>query len=161
DVFSRNMRDLGTPVYGRALFRSILHQFAGDAELCVVRAGERAVAAGVGLRGHGGKGVPSGRFPEEVNRTNANTRLHCDILQGAVERGQSVSASGRWTPECGPFHFKQQGGARPEPAEWQYYRRRGQVSDARPDNPCFKRLIRVWQKLPISLTRLLGPAIVR
>ena len=35
-VFARNMRDLGTPVFGRKLFDSILLEFAGDAELCVV-----------------------------------------------------------------------------------------------------------------------------
>ena len=37
DVFSRNMRDLGTPVYGRALFRAALRQFPDRAEFCVVR----------------------------------------------------------------------------------------------------------------------------
>src|SRR5947207_930977 len=37
DVFSRNMRDLGTPVYSRKLFRLTLEQFGDRAELCVVR----------------------------------------------------------------------------------------------------------------------------
>ncbi len=43
-VFSQNMRDLGTPVYSRGLFASILKQFPGEAELCVVRAGETPAA---------------------------------------------------------------------------------------------------------------------
>ena len=36
------MRDLGTPVFARKLFKSILLQFPGKAELCVVRFGRQA-----------------------------------------------------------------------------------------------------------------------
>jgi FemAB-related protein (PEP-CTERM system-associated) len=43
DVFSENMRDLGTPVYGKKLFTSILDQFPDRAELAVVRHGPVAV----------------------------------------------------------------------------------------------------------------------
>src|SRR5262249_21502726 len=35
-VFSRNMRDLGTPAYGKLLFAHILFQFQNRAEICVV-----------------------------------------------------------------------------------------------------------------------------
>jgi FemAB-related protein (PEP-CTERM system-associated) len=161
DVFSRNMRDLGTPVYGRELFRCVLHQFPGAAELCVVRAARRAVAAGLLLHGQGVTEVPSASSLKEFNRTNANMLLYWNLLQRAVERDQSVFDFGRSTPEGGTFQFKKQWGARPEPAEWQYYCRTGHIADARPENPRYRQLIRLWQRLPIALTRLLGPAIVR
>ena len=123
DVFSRNMRDLGTPVYGRELFRSILRQFPGQAELCVVRAGGasaragRVAAAGLLLHGHGVTEVPSASSLKEFKRTNANMLLYWNLLQRAIERGQSVFDFGRSTPEGGTFHFKKQWGARPEPPE--------------------------------------------
>src|SRR5262249_12462458 len=44
DVFSRNMRDLGTPVYARGLFAAVLKEFPAEAEVCVVRAGDVPVA---------------------------------------------------------------------------------------------------------------------
>jgi hypothetical protein len=40
-VFSRNMRDLGTPAFGSDLFGAILDRFPERAELCVVRARAR------------------------------------------------------------------------------------------------------------------------
>src|SRR5207248_1050381 len=126
DVFSHNMRDLGTPVYGRELFRSVLRQFAGRAELCVVRAG-RAAAAGLLLHGHGVAEVPSASSLKEFKQTNANMLLYWNLLQRAVERGQGVFDFGRSTPEGGTFHFKKQWGALPEPSEWQYYCRSGNV----------------------------------
>jgi FemAB-related protein (PEP-CTERM system-associated) len=160
-VFSHNMRDLGTPVYGRSLFRAILHHLPGQAEFCVVRAGQQAVAAGLLLHGHGVSEVPSASSLREFNATNANMLLYWNLLQRAVERGQTVFDFGRSSPDSNTCKFKKQWGALPHPAEWQYYCRNGHVSDARPNNPRFQRLIRLWRKLPLWLTRLLGPRIVR
>ena len=56
---------------------------------------------------------------------------------------------------------KKQWGATPHPAPWQYYRRGGVAADLRPDNPRFRALVRVWRRLPVALTRLVGPLIVR
>src|SRR5207249_4581359 len=72
DVFSRNMRDLGTPVYGRSLFRAVLRHLPGDAELCVVRLDRKAVAAGLLLHGRGVSEVPSASSLRAFNATNAN-----------------------------------------------------------------------------------------
>jgi FemAB-related protein (PEP-CTERM system-associated) len=52
-VFSRNMRDLGTPVYGQRLFREVLANFPDRAEFCVVRTGRLPVAAALLLHGWG------------------------------------------------------------------------------------------------------------
>jgi len=160
-VFSHNMRDLGTPAYGRRLFRAVLRQFPGEAELCVLRAEDRAVAAALLLHGQGVTEVPSASALKEFNKTSANMLLYWNLLERAALRGQSVFDFGRSTPDSGTYHFKKQWGAVPEPAHWQYYRRSGEVSEVRPDNPRYRRLIRLWQRLPVSLTRLLGPAIVR
>ena len=48
-----------------------------------------------------------------------------------------------------------------EPAEWQFYRRNGSTQNMRRDNSRFGGMIRLWKRLPLSLTRLLGPIIVR
>ena len=44
DVLCRNMRDLGTPVFGKWLFGEILAAFPDEAEICLVRDGSRPVA---------------------------------------------------------------------------------------------------------------------
>jgi FemAB-related protein (PEP-CTERM system-associated) len=43
-VFARNMRDLGTPVYGRSLFAAILSHFPSDARLHIVSLEGRPIA---------------------------------------------------------------------------------------------------------------------
>lgn len=161
DVFSRNMRDLGTPVYGQGLFRAILTQFADAAELCVVRAEHRPAAAALLLHGKGVSEVPSASSLREFNSTCANMLMYWNLLDRAVQREQSVFDFGRSTVDSNTYRFKKQWGAVAEPAVWQYYSRRGSVGDLRPDNPRYQRLIRWWQRLPVGLTRWIGPPIVR
>jgi FemAB-related protein (PEP-CTERM system-associated) len=160
-VFSQNMRDLGTPVYGERLFRAVLRQFPGQAELCVMRAEGQAVAAALLLHGRGVTEVPSASSLRAFNHTNANMLMYWNLLQRACERGQAVFDFGRSSPDSSTYKFKKQWGAKPEPAVWQFYRRGGQLDDVRPDNPRYQRLIRLWQKLPLRLANWLGPKVVR
>jgi FemAB-related protein (PEP-CTERM system-associated) len=160
-VFCQHMRDLGTPVYGRALFRSILDTFPDRAELCVIRAGAQAAGAALLLHGWGITEVPSASTLRAFHHTCANMLMYWHLLQRALERGQRVFDFGRCSPDSNTFRFKKQWGARPHEAVWQYYVRHGTVRDMRADNPKYDRFIRIWQRLPVGLTRWIGPGIVR
>lgn len=161
DVFSRNMRDLGTPVFSRRLFAAVLDQFPAEAELCVVLAGGRAVAAALLLHGRGTTEVPSAGALREFSPTCANMLMYWHLLERAVARGQSTFDFGRSSPDAGTYRFKAQWGAEPHPAAWQYRVRSGEAAAMRPDNPKYRRMIRIWRRLPVPLTRLIGPPIVR
>jgi FemAB-related protein (PEP-CTERM system-associated) len=155
------MRDLGTPVFARRLFREIIGHFPDRAEFYVVRAGRVPVAAALLMHGWGITEVPSASSLRQYNATCANMLLYWKLLERSIERGQSAFDFGRSSPESNTYRFKKQWGAVPFPAEWQHYVRRGNASDMRPDNPRFERMIRIWRRLPIGLTRLVGPLIVR
>jgi FemAB-related protein (PEP-CTERM system-associated) len=160
-VFSRNMRDLGTPVYGWGLFQGVIGQFPGRAELCIIRAEERAIAAALLLHGWGITEVPSASSLRSYNHTCANMLMYWHLLERAVQRGQAIFDFGRSSPDSNTYQFKKQWGAVPVPAEWQNYVRAGSVAEMRPENPRYQRLIRLWQRLPVPLTRWIGPPIVR
>jgi serine/alanine adding enzyme len=161
DVFAVNMRDLGTPVFGKALFQAILERLGDDAELCVGRLGGKAVSAALIWHGPEGTEVPSSSTLREVNRTGANMSLFGKLLQRAVERGSKVFDFGRSSEGSGTYTFKRNWGAEPKPSVWQYYVRKGDVTDVRPENPRYRRKIELWKKLPVWITRLVGPTVVR
>src|SRR5437899_1416969 len=161
DVFSENMRDLGTPVYGLKLFRSILEQFPDRAELAVLRHGPVAVAVALLLHGWGISEVASASSLRHYRASNANMLLYWHLLERTVKRGNRIFDFGRSTKDSSTYRFKKQSGARPEPAIWQYHLRHGSAADLRPDNPKYQRLIRLWQLLPLPVTRRLGPWIMR
>ena len=160
-VFCRNMRDLGTPVYSRRLFAAILDRLQPQAELCIVRLKGQPAAAALLVHGEATTEVPSASSLREVNSKNANMVLYWNLLKRATERGQQTFDFGRSSIESSTYRFKQQWGAQPSPSIWQYYVRRGTISDMRPGNSRFSLAIRAWRHLPVWLTRLIGPSIVR
>lgn len=161
EVFSRNMRDLGTPVFGRVLFTAIARHFAGDAEYCVLKLDEKPVAAALLVHGRRVTEVPSASALREYNSSCANMFMYWQLLQRAIERGQAVFDFGRSSAESSTYRFKEQWGAQPEPAVWQYHLRRGTIGDLRPESGKFGLAIQLWKKLPLGVANWLGPAIVR
>lgn len=161
DVFSRNMRDLGTPVYPQRLFANIVENFPDSAEFCVVSQENRPVAVALLLHGRGITEVPSASSLREFNATNANMLMYWHLLKRAIERGQQTFDFGRSSTDSNTYRFKKQWGAEPTPAVWQYYLRQGDVASMRPDSSRNQKLIRIWQRLPLWLTRQLGPLVVR
>lgn len=161
EVFSRNMRDLGTPVYPQRLFGEIVANFPDKAEFCVVKSNQQPIAGALLLHGNGITEVPSASSLREFNATNANMLMYWHLLQRAIERGQKTFDFGRSSTDSNTYRFKKQWGAEPTPAVWQYYLRQGDVSSMRPDSSRNQKLIRIWQRLPVWLTRQLGPLVVR
>ena len=161
DIFCRNMRDLGTPPFSKSLFRRILEAFSGDAEICVVNYKDIPVASGLLIHGPGTTLIPSASALREYNKTSCNMLMYWHVLERAIERGQQAFDFGRSSVDAGTHKFKKQWGSEEHPAIWQYYSRIGDVSDARPNSGKFDAMIAAWQKLPVWVTKLIGPTIVR
>lgn len=165
-IFAHNMRDLGTPVYSKNLFRQTLRSFASSgavsrAELCVVRLNNRPASGGLLVHHAGRTEIPSASALREFNPTNVNMWMYWKLLERAIEKGSKEFDFGRSTAGSGTYKFKEQWGAKAYPAIWQYYVRKGDPSDMKPDSPTKVRFVNLWKKLPLWLTRLVGPSIVR
>jgi hypothetical protein len=87
--------------------------------------------------------------------------MYWQLLERAVQRQQASFDFGRSSKDSNTFRFKKQWGAEPVQATWQYYARTGSAGEMRHDNPRYGRLVRLWQRMPLALSRLLGPPIVR
>ncbi len=165
-VFSQNMRDLGTPVYSKGLFRCVVDSFGKSsggarAEFCIVSLEKQPVSVALLVHHRGITEVPSASTLRRWNSTGANMWMYWNLLQRGIEKGSSEFDFGRSSVGSGTYKFKEQWGAKPQQAIWQYYVRKGDPSDMRPDSPSKSRLVEVWKKLPLWLSRLLGPSIVR
>ena len=164
-VFAVNMRDLGTPVYSRKLFASILGRLDDDAEIAVVDWRDRPVAGALLIHnsrfGRRSTQVPSASCLRRFNHTNANMWMYHKLLERAIERGGEEFDFGRSSTDSGTYRFKKQWGAQPRPTVWQYHLRRGDIDAVRPESDKYRRRIETWRKLPVWLTRLIGPPIVR
>jgi FemAB-related protein (PEP-CTERM system-associated) len=166
-VFAVNMRDLGTPVYPRKLFACILDELAPRAEIALVEHQGQPAAAALLIHDPPTEGhpattsVPSASSLRRLNHTNANMWMYHRLLDRAIQRGSRLFDFGRSSEQSGTFAFKKQWGAEPVPTTWQYHLRRGDLGKMRPDDPRNQRRIAAWKKLPVWVTKLIGPRIVR
>ena len=160
-VFSHNMRDLGTPVFGRRFFSSILRHFPDSAEFCVVSLQGQPIAGALLVHGRGITEVPSASALREFNPTNANMFMYWQLLQRAIARGARTFDFGRNTVGSTTERFKAQWGAKATPANWQCCFRHKRKADLRKESPVLSALTRAWRYLPLSVAELIGPAIVR
>jgi serine/alanine adding enzyme len=161
-IFARNMRDLGTPVYGRALFAEILAAFPGDARIHVVRLKGTVIAVALAYRYGHIMEVPSASSLREHRNLCPNHLLYWSMLKDAIACGVSVFDFGRSTPNDGTYQFKEQWGAVPEQLWWEYR----MVGDAAPPtadrkDAKFQWSIELWKKLPLPVANMVGPHIAR
>lgn len=161
-VFSVNMRDLGTPVYGKDFFRNLLKTLKGEAWIVVVRVRGKAVGCAF-LTGYQGRmEIPWASTLRNYNHTSINMIMYWKVLEFAVQQGFEVFDFGRCSEDAGTYRFKQQWGAEPVKLYWDYLLPEGEnLPKLNTNNPKFRVLIAVWQRLPVWLANLLGPRIVK
>jgi len=162
-VFARNMRDLGTPVYSKEFFRNILRELPDSTWICTVFTKRREpVAAGFLIGFKDLLEIPWASSLRNHNRYSPNMLLYWSVLQFACEKGYRVFDFGRSTPGEGTYKFKEQWGAKPMQLYWHYWMRNGgPLPELNPRNKKYRLAIEVWKRMPVSLTKLLGPAIVK
>lgn len=161
-VFAKNMHDLGTPVYSRSFFEAVVERFAQQTRVIVVRSGLTPVAAGIACQYRETVEVPWASSLKTFRHMCPNNLLYWTIIQRAIADGARMLDFGRSTRDEGTYHFKEQWGARPEPLHWEYQLlTRHTVPDQSPKNPKYRLAISTWKHLPLGLTMLLGPRIVR
>ncbi len=160
-VFARNMRDLGTPVYGIELFRNMLRHCPSSYLAMVYRDGQ-PVSGGFLLGWRNTLEIPWASTLRSANRFDANMLLYWTVLESAIERGYRVFDFGRSSRDSNTLRFKKQWGAEPHPLYWHYWLPQGQSLPAlNPNNPKFRLMVAAWKRLPVPLAKWIGPGIVK
>lgn len=162
EVFARNMRDLGTPVYAKSFFQNVLEGFPDTTRLVAVLHEGRTIAAGIVLWFGDTVEAPWVSSIRDYQALCPNNMLYWEAIRFAIEHKFRKFDFGRSTPQEGTYNFKKQWGAKPIQLHWQYLMDRdGELPELSPSNPKYRLAIRAWQRLPVSVTKVLGPQIVR
>lgn len=161
DVFSRTMRDLGTPVLPRRFFESIRDHLPDASLFMAVELDGVPMAAGCGLFWNGELEITWAGASREHARLAPNMLLYWSMMEEGVRRGMSVFNFGRCTPDSGTHRFKRQWGTEDHPLPWLQWSDTGVPSPPDPDSPKFRLAIDAWRRLPVGVTNLLGPPVSR
>ena len=162
DVFSRNMRDLGTPVYSKSFFSKILQQFPEHSKIIIVHLNNRPVSAAFLLDYKDTLEIPWASTIKEVKHLSINMLLYWEVLKFAIKNQYQYFDFGRSSKNSNTFRFKQQWGAKPKQMYWHYWLPENvELPRLNPDNPKFALAISVWKRIPVIFTKWLGPLIVK
>ena len=159
-VFLVNMRDLGSPVHSMKLMQNSLMAFPEHSRIIVVYRSAEPVAAAlvVGF----GKVLrnPWASSLRKYASLGPNMLLYLRVLEYACDRGYQVFDFGRSSPGEGTYRFKEQWGAVPASLYWHYISLDGKMPDPEGMGKArFEMATRYWQKLPLAVTRIVGPHI--
>ncbi|MEP7309750.1 MAG: FemAB family XrtA/PEP-CTERM system-associated protein [Acidobacteriota bacterium] len=161
-VLAHNLRDLGSPVHSKRFFADILATFPDRTQLLCVSLGSKPVAASFMIWNGAEIEVPWASALRAYNPMCPNVLLYWEMLRFSIERRFARFDFGRSTPDGGTFTFKKQWGAEAKPLYWEYWLDEGRsLPDRSPKNPKFTAMISVWRRLPLAVTRAIGPMIVR
>lgn len=162
NLFCQSMRHHGTPVYPRLFLHEILDRHPADTNLFFVYHEGRPIAGTLNLLWHDVvmpyyAGADRSRRPRGVD-----DYLYLSIMRWGREHGYRTFDFGRSKRGTGAHAFKARWGMEEVPLAYQYHLVKArELPNVSPANPRYQMLIRAWQKLPLAVTRLLGPRIIR
>lgn len=160
-IFSRNMRDLGTPVWPKTLFSEQFRYFTEDTEIAMVKLAGQPVAGALIIHYKDCSIVPSASSLRKYLKLSPNNILYWEIIKHCLKRGSTVFDFGRSTLNAGTYNFKKQWVKNPQKQNWQYKLLTiADLPELNPSNPKFRLGIKLWKRLPLPIANALGPRIV-
>lgn len=162
ELYAESVRNLGTPVFGRRYFQALKDVFGAACEVLVVCRGGRPISALMSfyfrdrvLPYYAGGG-------QAARGASAHELMYWDVMRRAGERGVGWFDFGRSKIGTGSFAFKKNWGFVPEPLSYGYYLRRlDDIPEINPLNPRYRLFVALWKRLPLGLSKLVGPCIAR
>ena len=153
---------LGSPVFPRKLFHAIAHECGKDCELLTIWKDDGMVAGVLTLL-HEDQVLPYyGGALREAFQYAVNDFMYWELMCHAAKAGFRVFDFGRSREGTGPYDFKRHWGFEPEPLPYQYVLLNGaELPNLSPSNPKMRLAIETWKRLPLSLTKRLGPALTK
>jgi FemAB-related protein (PEP-CTERM system-associated) len=157
-VYAESVRNLGTPVFPRALFEAALDEFGEDADVVVAWQGSQPLAVLLNFYFKGivhpywGGGIAAAR------KSRGNDLVQFDVMHRAIVRGCTRADFGRSKIGTGAWQRKRIWGFDETPLT---YALRGAQREVNPLNPKYKLQIAAWQRLPLWAANRIGPLIAR
>ncbi|GAA6184324.1 FemAB family XrtA/PEP-CTERM system-associated protein [Aliiglaciecola sp. NS0011-25] len=159
DVYSESVRNLGTPVFPKKYFAALKQEFAENCDVLTVEKDHKAVSSVLSfyyknqvLPFYGG-----GLF--DARALKSNDFMYYQLMCHALENKQcNYFDFGRSKDDSGAFKYKRTWGMEPVALHYQFHLVKAEaLPNLSPNNPKYQFFIKMWQKLPVWLSRRIGP----
>ncbi|MBN1559400.1 FemAB family PEP-CTERM system-associated protein [candidate division KSB1 bacterium] len=162
NIYAISVRKFGTPVFPKKLFRTCLDVLHENASILYV-AEENKVIAGVLSFYYKDTVLPyySGMLADAKSIAPHNL-MYLAVMEDARQRGYRKFDFGRSKIGTGPASFKKHMGFEPMNLPYQFYLKNGNdLPNKNQTNPKYATALNIWRRLPLSVTKIVGPHIVK
>ena len=161
-LYSQNLRRLGTPSFPARHFTALLDRFGPNADIREVLLEGKVVAAVMSFYFRDQALPYYGAADPEFNEFAPSNYMYFDLMRWAGANGLKTFDFGRSKTLSGSFDFKAHWGMemRELPYEILLVRKK-EVPNYSPNNPRLQWAIKLWQQVPLPITRALGPFLIK
>ncbi len=161
-AYSESVRNLGTPVFPKKLFMALIDEFKDQSDILTISKNKQLVASVLSFYFKDTVLPYYGGGTTLARTLKGNDFMYWSLIQHAVKKGITVFDYGRSKEGTGSYSFKKNWGFEPQPLFYEYYLVKAkEISDINPLNPKYQMFIKLWQKLPLRISQILGPILAR
>ena len=161
-AYSESVRNLGTPVFPKKLFKSLVEVFKDKADILTITKDDTLVASVLSFYFRDQVLPYYGGGTAAARDLKGNDYMYWSLMQHAVKKNIKYFDYGRSKEGTGSYSFKKNWGFEPQPLYYEYYLVKAkEISEINPLNPKYQFFIKMWQKLPLRLSQMLGPILAR
>lgn len=157
-LYSKNMRDLGSPPHPNMVFKNLMREFPERTRIVMVQHNGVSIAALFLVFFKDTLISGWAASDKAYQKFNPNNLLYWEVIKSGCEDGHNYFDFGRSIYDSGTFKFKKPWGAEPKRLYYLFYLNKiKKTPDTSQLSPKRQRFAKVWRKLPIQLTDKIGP----
>jgi len=162
NVYAASVRHLGTPVFPKKLFIEFLREFPANSDILLIRQNKQVAGAVLSFYFRDTVMPYYGGAYREFNRAGVNNFMYWELMRRSAARGLARFDFGRSKLGTGACEFKRGWRMTERALPYKVFLVRAEdMPNLNPANPKFKPMIEVWKRMPLGLTKLIGPKIVK
>ena len=159
EIYSESVRNLGTPVFPKKYFAALQQEFGEKCDVLTVEHEGKAVSSVLSfyykqqvLPFYGG-----GLF--EARALKSNDFMYYQLMCNARQNKDATFFDfGRSKNDSGAYKYKATWGMQPVALHYQFHLVEAkELPNLSPNNPKYQFFIKAWQKLPVAISRMIGP----
>lgn len=160
-IYAVSVRNLGSPVFPFSFLENLAHEFKENTTVLSVTYENKPIAS-VFTFLYKDTVMPyyAGALPQYF-KYQPNNVMYLKLMEYGVENGFRYFDFGRSKKGTGSYDFKAFFGFEPQTLYYQYYLNKiNALPDASSLNPKVSLAVQVWKRLPVWLTKIIGPRII-
>ncbi len=162
DIMHTHMRELGSPFHKYNFYTNIITKLGDYTEIMILEYQNRPIGVALLFNFKGCLMNLNTSSLKSYNTLCPNDFLYWEMIEYGHKINCKIFDMGRSKIDSGNYNFKKQWGTIPKRLYYNYYLRGlNGVPDMHPSNLKFKLAIGVWKRLPLFLTKRIGPYLIK